>query len=119
MVLLLVFQFFICMYTVSIILPQQTVRLTHRVGLVHSQILNSQAIGIKLMAPCLKGSSATQYGFELADIAIEDKRLECSHIVEQATHSHHMPQLAFGQVLIEHRQIVAKVEESLHRIALR
>ena len=56
-------------------------------------------------------------GGEILGVALEEE-LEGGEIVEEATGAHHTLEFCIGQVLVEHKEVVAEVEEGLARIAL-
>ena len=49
---------------------------------------------------------------------VDEESLEGCEIIEEPSHPHHLLQLIVGQILIEHCQIVAEIEECLLRIRL-
>ena len=107
------------MLALDIIHPKDAVGLAHLTGCFYPACLYALAVFDKIFLPSLKSTSATQHGTKLAPVAVEQQRLESSNVVEPKSYAHNMTQLLLGQILVEHREVVAEIEVGLHRIALR
>lgn len=71
------------------------------------------------MTPCFKGVTCLIDSLEIGYVTIENKCLPRCKIIEEETKSHDSFQFFIRQVLIEHGQIIAEIQERFHRITLR
>lgn len=86
---------------------------------LHAIVLYAFAVVVEAMAPPLESPPCAEDGAEVAPFPIYNKCLEGCEIVEEPPPPHNAVQIAVGQVLVEHREVVAEVEEGLHRVRLR
>ena len=81
--------------------------------------LDGLTVRVEVVAPFIESAACAQDSDEVMPVAVDDQRLQCGNVIEQPAHVHHGAELFVGQVFVEHRQVVAEVEEGLHRVALR
>ena len=107
-----------CKPSPDIILPDdgEGRKLVHLRG--HPAGLDVSTVGIEGVSPLAIGSASLDNGFEIGHVAVEDERLERSQIIEETTHAHDVGELVVGQILVEHGEVVAEVEEGFHGVAL-
>ena len=102
-----------------IILPEQGEHLLLWYFVGHTTRLNRLTVGLEILAPLLESMTGTIDSLEITHISIQYQRFPCSQIVQPPAPAHHRLQILIRQTLIEHRQVIAEVQECLHRIALR
>ena len=84
----------------------------------NAALLYLSTVFLKLRQPVLESFACTIDGPEIAKVAVQDQRLPCSQIVEEPSPAHDLAQLLVGQALVEHRQVIAEIEEGLAWISL-
>ena len=80
--------------------------------------LNLLAVGLEIIAPPLEGMAGTVDGAEISPAVFQQQYLPGSKIVKKPAPAHDMMQFVVGQTFVKHRQVIAKVEERLHRVRL-
>ena len=81
--------------------------------------LNLPSVLIEVLAPPFKGTTGLVDSLEIAQVTFQNQRLPRGQIIQEPAPAHHVVQFLVGQTLVEHRQVVAEVQERLHRIRLR
>ena len=85
----------------------------------HTTGLDRLAVCLKILPPTLEGAPGPIHRQEITHVPFQEQHLPGSEIVERPSPAHHVLKLLVGQTLIEHRQVIAEIQESLHRITLR
>ena len=85
----------------------------------HTTGLDRLAVCLKILPPTLKGAPGPIHRQEITHVPFQDQHLPGSEIVERPSPAHHVLKLLVGQTLIEHRQVIAEIQERLHRITFR
>lgn len=104
-------------FALDIILPQEQELHALRHSLTGTQLLHMATVTVIVNLYLLKLPSGLKDSREILVVELEEKLQGGKHI-KYRSHTHDMAQLAVRQILVEHEQVVAEVEEGLAGIAL-
>ena len=102
--------------SLCVVLPKQGETTLLWYFFLHARSLYLLTIPIEIVAPALESTTSAIDSLEVAPVAFQDKRFPCCQVVQEPAPTHDMLQFVIGQTLVEHRQVVAEIEERLHGI---